>query len=197
MSKADLTRQFIIEKTATIFNKKGFAGTSLSDITNATGLTKGSIYGNFENKEEVALAVFKHNAGELWKKKENWISGHSYAKSKLMALIDFYRKNWKELFENGGCPVMNAATDTDDVMPLMKERVKKTVENWVNNVAKILEEGIEQNTFKPTINTVEYSRLFIMMIEGGILLSKITDKPDNLYLVLDRVEKIIANEILV
>lgn len=197
MSKADLTRQLIIEKTATIFNKKGFAGTSLSDITNATGLTKGSIYGNFENKEEVALAVFKHNAGELWKKKENWISGHSDAKSKLTALIDFYRKNWEELFENGGCPVMNAATDADDVMPLMKERVKKTVENWVNNVAKILEEGIEQNTFKPTINTVEYSRLFIMMIEGGILLSKITDKPDSLYLVLDRVEKIVANEILI
>jgi len=197
MSKADLTRQLIIEKTATIFNKKGFAGTSLSDITNATGLTKGSIYGNFENKEEVALAVFKHNAGELWKKKENWISGHSDAKSKLTALIDFYRKNWKELFENGGCPVMNAATDADDVMPLMKERVKKTVENWVNNVAKILQEGIEQNTFKPTINTVEYSRLFIMMIEGGILLSKITDKPDSLYLVLDRVEKIVANEILI
>jgi len=197
MSKADLTRQLIIEKTATIFNKKGFAGTSLSDITNATGLTKGSIYGNFENKEEVALAVFKYNAGELWKKKENWISGHSDAKSKLTALINFYRKNWKELFENGGCPVMNAATDADDVMPLIKERVKKTVENWVNNVAKILQEGIEQNTFKPTINTMEYSRLFIMMIEGGILLSKITDKPDSLYLVLDRVEKIVANEILI
>jgi len=197
MSKADLTRQLIIEKTATIFNKKGFAGTSLSDITNATGLTKGSIYGNFENKEEVALAVFKYNAGELWKKKENWIAGHSDAKSKLTALINFYRKNWKELFENGGCPVMNAATDADDVMPLIKERVKKTVENWVNNVAKILQEGIEQNTFKPTINTVEYSRLFIMMIEGGILLSKITDKPDSLYLALDRVEKIIANEILI
>jgi len=197
MSKADLTRQLIIEKTATIFNKKGFAGTSLTDITNATGLTKGSIYGNFENKEEVALAVFKHNAGELWKKKENWISGHNDAKSKLTALIDFYRKNWRELFENGGCPVMNAATDADDVMPLMKERVKKTVENWVNNVVKILEEGIEQSTFKPTINTMEYSRLFIMMIEGGILLSKITDKPDSLYLALDRVEKIIASEILI
>ncbi|MEG0851565.1 MAG: TetR/AcrR family transcriptional regulator [Flavobacterium sp.] len=197
MSKADLTRQLIIEKTATLFNKKGFAGTSLSDITDATGLTKGSIYGNFENKEEVALAVFKHNAGELWKKKEHWIAGYSDAKSKLAALIDFYRKNWKELFENGGCPVMNAATDADDVMPLMKQRVKKTVDNWVSNVAKILEEGIEQNTFKPTINSAEYSRLFIMMIEGGILLSKISDKPDSLYLALERIEKIISEEILI
>ena len=34
-------------------------------MTEATGLTKGSIYGNFENKEEVALAVFDYNYGKV------------------------------------------------------------------------------------------------------------------------------------
>ena len=61
MSKAERTRQFIIEKTAPIFNEKGYAGTSINDLTEATGLTKGSIYGNFENKDEVALAAFDYN----------------------------------------------------------------------------------------------------------------------------------------
>jgi TetR/AcrR family transcriptional repressor of nem operon len=65
VSKADRTRQFIIETTANIFNKKGYAGTSLSDLTLATGLTKGSIYGNFENKEDVALAVFDYNHSKI------------------------------------------------------------------------------------------------------------------------------------
>ena len=54
MSKAEKTRQFNNESTAELFNKKGYAGTSLSDISEATGLTKGSIYGNFENKDDVA-----------------------------------------------------------------------------------------------------------------------------------------------
>ena len=39
MNKAEKTRQFIVEKTAPIFNMKGDAGTSLSDMTEATGLT--------------------------------------------------------------------------------------------------------------------------------------------------------------
>jgi AcrR family transcriptional regulator len=52
LSKAGRTRQFIIETTAPIFNTKGYEGTSMSTLTEATGLTKGSIYGNFENKEE-------------------------------------------------------------------------------------------------------------------------------------------------
>jgi AcrR family transcriptional regulator len=38
---------------------KGYAGTSMYDLTEATGLTKGSIYGNFENKDDVALAGFR------------------------------------------------------------------------------------------------------------------------------------------
>ncbi len=60
MNKAERTKQFIIEQTASIFNKKGYAGTSLQDITAATSLTKGSIYGNFGGKDDVALAVFDY-----------------------------------------------------------------------------------------------------------------------------------------
>ena len=61
LSKAERTKRFIIKKSAPIFNKKGYAGTSLSDLTQATGLTKGSIYGNFKNKDEVAVCAFQHN----------------------------------------------------------------------------------------------------------------------------------------
>ena len=48
--RSEKTRQFIIETTASLFNKKGYAGTSMSDLTEATKLTKGSIYGNFERE---------------------------------------------------------------------------------------------------------------------------------------------------
>src|SRR5215204_2574009 len=65
VSKADQTKAFIIEKTAPLFNTKGYEGTSMSDIEAATGLTKGSIYGNFTNKDEVALAVFDFNLQKI------------------------------------------------------------------------------------------------------------------------------------
>jgi len=50
MKKSENTRKYIIEKVAPVFNKKGFTGTYLSDMEKATGLTKGSIYGNFKDK---------------------------------------------------------------------------------------------------------------------------------------------------
>ena len=196
MTKAEQTRQFIIEKTAPIFNKKGYAGTSLSDITTATGLTKGSIYGNFKDKEEVALAVYKHNTDQLSKKTGDWIAEHHNAYDQLMGIFDFYRANWKAIFANGGCPILNTAIESDDVMPVLKARVKLTFDNWGKKISKILDEGIKKGVFNREINTAQYANLFIMMIEGAIVLSKISDKPDNLFLILDRIVKIVDDEIV-
>ena len=60
ITKAEKTAAFIIETVAPIFNKNGYAATSISDITNATGLTKGAIYGNFTNKEDLAIKCFNY-----------------------------------------------------------------------------------------------------------------------------------------
>ncbi|WP_310588125.1 TetR family transcriptional regulator [Dyadobacter frigoris] len=40
-----------------MFNKKGFAGTLLSDLMEAIGLIKGGIYGNFENKDSAGHPI--------------------------------------------------------------------------------------------------------------------------------------------
>jgi len=55
------TSDFILQRVAPIFNKQGYVGTSLSDLTEVTGLTKGAIYFNFKNKEELAVKAFKFN----------------------------------------------------------------------------------------------------------------------------------------
>jgi len=61
MTKSEQTKAFIIEKTAPIFNSKGYAGTSLTDITEATKLTKEVFMETLANKDEVALAAFDYN----------------------------------------------------------------------------------------------------------------------------------------
>src|SRR6185436_8961099 len=87
MSKAQRTRQFIVEQTAPIFNVKGYAGTSVSDMTAATGLTKGSVYGNFADKEEVALAAFEHNWSRVRTALRSAIDGQASSRDKLLAML--------------------------------------------------------------------------------------------------------------
>jgi len=196
MSKAEKTKQYIIEKSATLFNTKGYTTTSLSDITKATGLTKGSIYGNFENKDEVALEVYKYNSG-LLKRNLSKSFGDEFPSSldKLHAFVAFYRKNWNLVFSNGGCPLMNAATESDDTFPNLKNQVKISFEEWISKISDIIKLGQKNGEFNLKINSEEYASLFIMQIEGGILLSKTTGNENFLNLALDRVLYIIDKEI--
>jgi TetR/AcrR family transcriptional repressor of nem operon len=196
MSKAEKTKQFIIEKTATLFNTKGYTATSLSDITEATGLTKGSIYGNFENKDEVSLEVYKYNSGILKKNlMRSFSEGFPTMSDKLNAFVSFYRKNWQLVFLNGGCPLMNAATESDDTFPALNNQVKLSFEDWTKTISEIIKTGQTNNEFTQEIDPEQYASLFIILIEGGILLSKTTGEEKHLNLALDRILILIDKEI--
>lgn len=196
MSKAEKTRQFIIEKTATLFNTKGYFSTSLSDITEATGLTKGSIYGNFENKNEVAIEVYKYNSGVLRQNLSRSFSDEFPTMTdKLYAFVSFYRKNWKFVFQSGGCPLMNAATESDDTFPELKNQVKRSFEVWIKTISDIITTGQKNSEFRKDINPDDYASLFIILLEGGILLSKTTGNEKHLNLALDKILEITDKEI--
>lgn len=196
MSKAEKTRQFIIEKTASLFNSKGYMATSLSDITEATGLTKGSIYGNFANKDEVALEVYKYNSGILkGNLRRSFGDEFPTVVHKLHAFVAFYRKNWEFVFFNGGCPLMNAATEADDTFPMLKNQVKQSFEDWISTISCLIQEGQKNGELNSNINAEEYASLFIMLIEGGILLSKTTGNECFLNQALDQIQIKIDNEL--
>lgn len=195
MSKAEKTRDFIIERSATIFNTKGYAGTSLSDILEVTGLTKGAIYGNFENKDEVAVAVYKYNIRTLRRKLAAVITVEPTAPLKLMALLDYYRHNWKSVFEHGGCPILNASTEADDNVTFLKKHVQESITNWVAQIAGIIEAGKKEGTIKKTVNAQDYAYVILTHLEGGMMLSKIMNNQKLLIAALDRAALVINNEL--
>ncbi len=57
--QSEQTRQKIIEAATQLFVRKGFYGTSMADLAQATGLTKGAFYHHFENKDALFFAVIE------------------------------------------------------------------------------------------------------------------------------------------
>lgn len=51
------TRQRLLEAARNIFAQRGFAAASLDEVAEEAGLTKGAVYSNFANKEDLVLAV--------------------------------------------------------------------------------------------------------------------------------------------
>jgi AcrR family transcriptional regulator len=172
MKKSERTRQFIIECTALVFNKRGYAGTSMSELTAATGLTKGAIYGNFENKDEVALLAFEYNLQRLQQQVVLHSQVAETSLEKLMAYVNFYQSIVDSVVFKGGCPLMNAAVDSDDMHPELFEKVKKALTGWRSSLISIIKKGISNGEINPGTNAESFADNFISLIEGGILLSK-------------------------
>jgi len=178
MTKALRTRQFIIEKTAPIFNKKGYAGTSLNDITQATGLTRGGIYGNFENKDEVALAAFDYNYGQLSSLVVIKMRQQSKATDKLLVYLDIFGNPDLAPVLLNGCPVLNTATEADDTHPGLRKKVISALHGWQRNIEGVIKEGQELKQLKKKIDATQFALAFIALIEGGIMQAKVTGKND-------------------
>jgi AcrR family transcriptional regulator len=55
------TREHLLAAAAEVFAERGFHGASLDEVAAVAGFTKGAVYSNFKNKEDLFLALFKAN----------------------------------------------------------------------------------------------------------------------------------------
>lgn len=189
ISKAERTRQLIIEKTAPLFNAKGFAGTSLNDLVAATGLTKGSIYGNFENKDDVALAAFDYNFAAVNAYMKEKILASEHAVDRLLAYPQVYRNFLKIPFLQPGCPILNTATEADDTHPLLRKKAAAALVFWKKAVENQVKRGIERGEIKPATDPAEVAVILVALIEGAIMQAKLTGRSTDLNTTMDFLEK--------
>jgi len=59
-----MTRQHLLDAAGIVFARDGFHGASLDDIAATAGFTKGAVYSNFKNKEDLLLAVMDHRISQ-------------------------------------------------------------------------------------------------------------------------------------
>jgi TetR/AcrR family acrAB operon transcriptional repressor len=57
--EAEVTRNQLLDAAETVFNEKGVARTSLAEIAQAAGLTRGAVYWHFKNKADVFHAMLE------------------------------------------------------------------------------------------------------------------------------------------
>lgn len=197
MTKKERTRQYIIEQSAPLFNQKGYAGTSLHDIMETTGLKKGGIYGNFESKEEIAVASFEYAVGLVTEKVKLRADQKLKSYDKLQVVVDFYRNYLTNPPIDGGCPILNTSIEADDTNPRLRNRVIEALDNWRGSMAGTIKKGIRRKEINPAIDAEEFATLFIATLEGGIMMSKVYQKIQPLNIVLNHLERMIQEELII
>ncbi|HWO74458.1 MAG TPA: TetR/AcrR family transcriptional regulator [Bacillus sp. (in: firmicutes)] len=173
MRKGEKTKQQIIMLATDVFNQKGYIGTSLTDIMNATGLKKGGIYNHFENKEELAIASFDYAIEVMTHTYAKAIEGKKSAIDQLIALISIYENIIDNPPIKGGCPILNTAVESDDTNPVLRERAQEAMQKWLKLIQFTIRKGIRKNEIQPTVEIESFSAFLTSTIEGAVMLSKL------------------------
>ena len=184
----------IIAKAAPLFNKKGYAGTSLSDIMKATGLAKGGLYGNFESKDEIAALAFEYSYNQLKEDIGQKIKAKKTGVDKLLAIFQYYKNYTVSPPIDGGCPLMNTAVDADDAFPFLKKKAKQAMQEMIGSLQHILKMAIQEGAFRSDLNVKKEDELIFAQIEGGIMMAKVLDDVTVLNRLLDNLKNRIETE---
>lgn len=171
MGKGEKTRQRIIEQTAPLFNQGGMAGCSMQDILHATGLTKGGIYRHFSSKEELAAECLKYSLALVFQARSGNAQHIPNAIDKLRYLVDRFVSTPSPM--KGGCPLMNAAVDSDDGDPQLRQLSLEGLRAWKSRLLQILKEGIERGEVASGTDPVRVVNTVIATLEGSLLISRI------------------------
>ena len=173
------TRERLIEAAAKVFAEKGFAATSLDEVADAAGLTKGAVYSNFENKEDLVRAVLEAHqnrqsgirdiataAGTL--EEQQAIAGRLFSKS-----VSEERDAFLLLLDFTTYALRNPALHADF---LARNRAGRKV------IADMLAEN--PGGGEPFKTDVDRAALIFQAIGNGIALEKLVDPegvPDDLF----------------
>lgn len=193
--KAERTTAYIIETVAPIFNKHGYIGTSMSDLTEATGLTKGAIYGNFENKEALALSAFEFNRNVLLATIDEKLAVAGGALDKLFSLLQFYKQYDVFTLPMGGCPILNVGVDAQGNNKLLAAAVKETIKDMEGKIALVLENGANAQEISLPVPPLQFAKQLFTMIQGSVAMSTMTRDRKYLINTLTYLEHLVRQEI--
>lgn len=193
MRNPEVTIEKILKKSGTLFNTQGYKATSISDITNATGLTKGAIYRHFKSKDELEKKALYYLSDQLNERLRSVIKSQPTAGRKLRAVFAFFNTYATNPPVKGGCPLLNAAVEADDTNPVLRQGALKILKDLKDSIEIILTNGIRHQQIRRDVDRNYYATVIVAALEGAIMMSKLRGNNDDLKTVIKHLESIVSD----
>lgn len=138
-------KEKIIEKAIELFEKKGFSTTSIQDIVDELGVTKGSFYYYFSSKEQLLMDIYNEYITNLLDRQTKIIANKTLSPKEQ--LIEIIRLLIDDLIENGP----RARIYFREMRHLSENHIntiKKIRKQFRKNIEMVIKTGEEQGVFK-------------------------------------------------
>jgi TetR/AcrR family transcriptional repressor of nem operon len=169
MSKSG-AKEKLVDAARQLMLSKGYAATTVDEICEEAGLSKGSFYHFFSTKEEIGLAALEsfHQRGQK-RLSEGPFTSVVDPVERVFSFIDHTESVSKDLWSEG-CLLGTFAVDLAETNPAIRKRVSELFDKSIGNMAKVFEPIASKKKNGPTAQ--ELAEHFISLLEGAIVLGK-------------------------
>ena len=134
----------LIKQSINLFVEKGFSATSIQDIVDTIGVTKGSFYYHFKSKEALLMDIHSHYIDDLLRRQKAILDTEKSHKDKLMAIVELIIVDIEKQGAVGRVYFREIRHLKEENAAIIRQKRA----DFRNNIEVLLKEGIEANEFR-------------------------------------------------
>jgi TetR/AcrR family transcriptional repressor of nem operon len=172
------SKEKLLSAALEVIRAKGYTATRIEDICEAAGLTKGSFFHHFENKEELAVAAAEH-----WSNMTSALfataSYHHHADplDRLLGYIDYRKELLQGTLPEFTCLVGTMVQEVYDTEPAIRDACERCISDHAAKIepdiaAAMMAYGVKENW---TAKSLAYHTQAV--IQGAFILAKAKNGP--------------------
>jgi len=170
------TRDYLLKAAAQVFSERGFHGATLDEVAAVAGFTKGAVYSNFKNKEDLFMALFQATYDrEMEALRATLESSEVPPEARLSDFVGLIRNGTREAGTNFGVLYeefwLYAVRN-----PTAREQLNRLEEENVRAIAQIIESERKRRGLE-TLESPERAARIIAVLFHGIGLLRVL-QPD-------------------
>jgi AcrR family transcriptional regulator len=160
------TRDYLLQAAATVFAERGFHGASLDEVAAAAGFTKGAVYSNFKNKDDLFLALIEAAYSREMAALHETIAGSEIPpEARLGDFVGLVRNQVEQMPDNWGALYLEFSLYAMR-NPVARARLNELEANDIRNVAELIEAGSTRQELAPSVGALHQARLITALFRG-------------------------------
>ena len=167
----NIRKSIILKAARKLFFERGFKAVTVESIAKKAELSKGSVYLHFRSKDEIYSQILLDDIEKFHEYISDLFGYGNSASEMLFRLsgnyVDFFMKD-RELFRI----LMTFMLHSNDrnLPEEIENHIIKTMNTTINIIEKVLQYGIENHEFPPTINLRQNRNAIWGLLNGVISL---------------------------
>lgn len=164
------TKEKLLEEAAGLMLSKGFPATTIDEICEKAGVTKGCFFHYFSDKAQLGRELVERST-------KNHIENAPYRSEKdplkrVYACIDDAIEKFREGEPRHSCILGTFAQELSDTYPEIRKACERSFSLWAELLSRDLEEAKAARKPAAQIDSKSTAYYFIALLEGSMILAK-------------------------